>query len=149
MSLQPSAPRIVAVDYGRKRVGLAVADPLRLFAQPLGTYPPDEAVAVLRRLHASDGLAVIVVGWPLTLDGGEGEATQFVQPFINRLRNAVKGAEVVKGDERCTSEMAKQVLREVGLRRKQRREKGRVDMAAAAIILQEYLSEQAERKGGR
>ena len=140
--LRDNSPRIVGVDYGRKRVGLAVADPLRLFAQPHGTYSPDEAVAVLRRLHETVGLAVIVVGWPLTLEGEEGEATRFVQPYVNRLRNAFEGVEVVKWDERFTSEMAKQAIREAG-RRRGRRQKGRVDTAAASIILQEYLDENA------
>lgn len=131
--------RIVSVDYGKKRVGLAVADPLRIFAQPLGTYSPDEAVDVLRKLHADEGIAVFVVGWPLTLDGEEGEATGFVQPYINRLRNAFPGVEIVKWDERFTSEMARAAIREAGPRRRSRRTKGRVDTAAAAIILQEYL----------
>lgn len=143
MPLSPPAPRIAAVDYGRKRVGLALADPLRLFAQPIGTYTADEAVSVLRGVFEAEGLSVIVVGWPLTLDGEEGEATQFVQPFVNRLRNAFPGVELVKWDERFTSEMAKAAIREAGPRRRHRRDRGRIDTAAAAIILQEYLDEQA------
>lgn len=136
-----TTPRIVAVDYGKKRVGLAVADPLRLFSRPLGTYDPDGAIDALRQLYEAEGLAVIVVGWPLTLDGEEGEATRFVQPYVNRLRNAFKGVEIVKWDERFSSERAKAAILEAGVRRKARREKGRVDAAAAAIILQEYLDE--------
>ena len=131
--------RVVGVDYGTKRVGLAVADPLRLFAQPQGTYPPEQAVRVLRRLHETDGIEAVVVGWPLTPDGEEGAATQLVQPFINRLKNVLRDVVIVKWDERYTSEAAREVLLRTGIGRKARREKGRVDAVAAALILQEYL----------
>jgi putative holliday junction resolvase len=134
-------PRIVAVDFGRKRVGVAVADPLRIFARPHGTFSPDEAVVALREIQEKDGIAVMVVGWPLTLEGEEGDATALVQPYINRLHNAFPGAEIVKWDERFTSEQARRKIREAGVRRRGRREKGRVDAAAAAIILQEYLDD--------
>jgi len=135
----PPLPRIVAVDYGTKRVGVALADPLRLFAQPYGTFSQDEAVDRLRTLHAEEGLAVVVVGWPLTEAGEEGAATQRVQQYINRLRKALPGVALVKWDERYTSELAKERLKEVGGRQKRRADKGRVDAAAAGIILEEYL----------
>ena len=130
-------PRIVAVDYGTKRVGVALADPLRLFAQPYGAFSQDEAVARLQRLHAEEGLAVVVVGWPLTEAGEEGAATQRVQQYINRLRKVLPGVDLVKWDERYTSELAKERFKEAGPRPKA--DKGRVDAAAAGIILQEYL----------
>ena len=135
----PPLSRIVAVDYGTKRVGVALADPLRLFAQPYGTFSQDEAVARLRTLHAEEGLAVVVVGWPLTEAGEEGAATQRVQQYINRLRKVLPGVALVKWDERYTSELAKERLKEAGGRQKRRADKGRVDVAAAGIILEEYL----------
>lgn len=131
--------RIVGVDYGKKRVGIALADPLRIFARPYGTFRPGEAVAALERLEAEEGIEVIVVGWPMTLEGEAGEATRFVQPFINRLRKALPGVEVVKQDERFSSERAKEAIRAAGAKRKARRDKARVDAAAAALILQDYL----------
>jgi putative Holliday junction resolvase len=137
----PSQPRIVAVDYGVKRVGLAVADPLRLFAQPLGTYSPDDAVERLRTLDRADGLAALVVCWPLTPEGGEGEAVARVRPFFNRLRNAFPGVDLVAWDERYSSARAKEAIRAAGVGRKARRDRARVDRAAAAVILQEYLDE--------
>ncbi|MEM1041907.1 MAG: Holliday junction resolvase RuvX [Bacteroidota bacterium] len=137
-------PRIVGVDYGTKRVGLAVADPLRLFAQPLETHAPDEAVAALRALHDREGIETIVVGWPLTPDGEEGEATARVQPFANRLRNAFPGVGIVTWDERFSSARARDAIRASGAGRKARRDRERVDRAAAAIILQEYLDEHAD-----
>lgn len=132
-------PRIIAIDYGTKRVGIAVADPLRLFAQPYGTFTQREAVARIRALHADEGIATIVIGWPLMEDGEEGVATQRVQQYINRLRNALPGVEIVKWDERYTSLMAKEQVYASGGTRKRRADKGRVDAAAAGIILQEYL----------
>jgi putative Holliday junction resolvase len=142
----PNRPRIVAVDYGTKRVGLAMADPLRLFAQPLGTYPPDEAVERLRTLHRDEGIEALVVGWPLMPDGEEGAATERVRPYFNRLRNAFPGVALVAWDERFSSARAKEAIREAGAGRKARRDKGRVDRAAAAVILQEYLDEIASVK---
>jgi len=133
-------PRIVAVDYGTKHVGVALADPLRIFAQPYGTFSQDEAVARLRHLHAEEGISVIVVGWPLLEDGQAGPATERVQQYINRLRRALPGTELVKWDERYTSELAKAQLKEAGGGRKHRADKRRVDAAAAGIILQEYLN---------
>ena len=144
----PALSRIVAVDYGTKRVGVALADPLRLFAQPYGTFSQDEAVARLRTLHAEQGLAVVVVGWPLTEAGEEGAATQRVQQYINRLRKALPGVALVKWDERYTSELAKERLKEAGGRQKRRADKGRVDAAAAGIILEEYL-DHVKREGGK
>ena len=132
-------PRIVAIDYGTKRVGIAVADPLRLFAQPYGTFTQQEAVARIRALHADEGIATIVIGWPLMEGGEEGVATQRVQQYINRLRNALPGVEIVKWDERYTSLLAKEQIYASGGTRKRRADKRRVDAAAAGIILQEYL----------
>lgn len=139
--LWPAAtrPRIVAVDYGKRRVGLALADPLRIIAQPYGTYAPMEALQVLRRLHADEGIETLVVGWPLNEAGKEGEATRQVARFIRQLQLLLPGTQIIRWDERYTSELAKERLRAVGGPRKKRRDKGRVDQMAAVIILQEYL----------
>lgn len=136
-----SPSRIVAVDYGTRRVGLAVADPMRLFAQPLGTFSPEEAVERLTRLAADEGLETIIVGWPLESDGREGVATRRVTPFFRRLQKCFPGITMVKWDERDSSRRAVASLVEAGVSRKARREKGRIDRAAAAVILQEYLDE--------
>lgn len=134
-------PRIAAVDFGVRRVGLALTDPLRMFAQPLGTFSQDEAVAQLMRVLAQDGLETVVVGWPLTEDGQEGKATRRVEPYFGRLRNALPGVTVVKHDERFSSRRASAVLVASGVKKKARREKGRLDAAAAALILQDYLDD--------
>lgn len=135
--------RIVGVDVGTKRVGIAVADPLSLFAQVEGSYEPGEALAVLQEIEARDGIATVVVGWPLTEAGEEGEATEMAQAYIDRIRDALPSVSVVRRDERYTSEMAKNLLRRSGVRQPGRDDKGRVDAAAAAVILQDYLDTEA------
>ncbi len=134
--------RIVGVDYGTKRVGLALADPLRLFAQPYGTFSPAEAEAALHKLHQEQGIDALVVGWPVNPQGTDETAIVMVQPFITRVQNLLPGVQIVKWDELFTSHMAEAAIRSSGAKRKGRRDKARVDAAAAAIILQEYLDSQ-------
>jgi putative Holliday junction resolvase len=134
--------RVVGVDVGTKRVGIAVADPLRMFARPHETHPPDAALEVLRTLDAETGIETIVVGWPLTEAGEAGEATEMVDAYVERIREALETVEVVRRDERFTSEIAKDLLRQAGVSQPGRYDKGRVDAAAAAVILQDYLNVQ-------
>ncbi len=130
----------MGVDVGTKRVGLAVADPLRLFAQPHGTYAPDEALDVLRTLRDEKGIDRVVVGWPLTEEGTAEEATEMVEAYVERIRKALGDIKIAREDERYTSEIAKDLLREAGVSQPGRYDKGRVDAAAAAVILQGFLN---------
>lgn len=125
---------------GTKRVGVAVADPLRLFARPYGTYTPEEALDVLHTLRDEEGIERIVVGWPLTEDGTAEDATEMVQGYVDLIREALGTVEIIREDERYTSEIAKDLLREAGVSQPGRYDKGRVDAAAAAVILQGYLN---------
>ena len=134
-----SQPRLLGLDYGTKRVGLAMADPLRLFAQAVGTFSPGEVLDRIRSVEKGEGVELIVIGWPLTLEGEAAEATERVQKFIDRLQNAFPRIIVEKVDERFSSKRAGETLIEAGVRKKARREKGRIDAAAAALILQDYL----------
>ena len=131
--------RRVGVDVGTKRVGLAVSDPLQLFAQPHGTYSPDEALDELARLAEGEGIDRVVVGWPLTEDGGEDEATEMVRAFVDRIEETLADPTIARSDERYTSERAKELLRRAGVSQPGRYDKGRVDAAAAAVILQDHL----------
>ena len=131
--------RIVGVDVGTKRVGIAVADPLRLFAQTRGTYPPGEALEALREMSDEEGIDTIVVGWPLTEEGTAEDATDMVKSYVDRIREALGEVTVVREDERYTSEIAKDLLRRAGVSQPGRYDRGRVDAAAAAVILQGYL----------
>ncbi len=127
--------RIVGIDFGTRRVGIAVSDPLRMFSQPLGTYDPSGAVEMLRGLRDRDGIDTVVIGWPLDEEGREGPATRRVDEFVRRLRNALGRITVVRVDERYTSEAVKDTLAGgFGARTR-----GRVDTAVAGLLLQEYL----------
>lgn len=124
----------MGIDYGTKRVGIALADPLAMFAQPVGTFSPDDAVGRLKSIMDRDGIRVVVIGWPLSEDGRETDSTRRVDLYVRRIRNAIGKVEIVRWDERYTSEEARDRLRgqgPVGA--------GRIDTAAAGIILQEYL----------
>ncbi|MDE2699487.1 MAG: Holliday junction resolvase RuvX [Gemmatimonadota bacterium] len=136
-------PRIVSIDYGTKRVGLSIADPLHLFAQPLDTCSPKSSIEKLVSLHEKESIRAIVVGWPLNEDGTEGEATRRVNRFIRQLHRYLPDVEIIRWDERYTSEEAKSRL--AGWHDKKGR--GSVDQVAACIILQEYLDSISETTG--
>jgi putative Holliday junction resolvase len=119
-----------------------MADPLGHFAQAEGTYTPEEALEVLRALAQDEGIKTVVVGWPLTEEGEAGDATEMVQTYVERIKEALGTVTVVREDERYTSEMAKDLLRRAGVQQPGRYDKGRVDAAAAAVILQGYLDAQ-------
>ncbi len=137
-----SRPRIAAVDVGRRSVGVAVADPLRMFARAVGTFVPPVALAELQGIHARDGIETVVVGWPLAEDGSEGEAVQRTKPFISRLRKALPGVDIQVQDERFSTRRAREALIANGVPRQKRlKAKGKVDAAAAAIILQDWLED--------
>ncbi|MBI2192609.1 MAG: Holliday junction resolvase RuvX [Planctomycetes bacterium] len=140
--------RILAIDYGFKRVGLAVTDPLGITAQPLPTYSrkTDEAlIQHVQALVAEKEIGHIIVGLPLNMDGSFGPKAAEASRFADRLRPAVSAA-VELWDERLTSWQAEQDLSEAGLSVRKEREKGRVDRMAAQILLQSYL---ARPEGGR
>ncbi|MXW15004.1 MAG: Holliday junction resolvase RuvX [Rhodothermaceae bacterium] len=136
-------PRIVSVDYGTKRVGLSMADPLHLFAHPLDTCSPESSIEKLISLHKRDTIRVIVIGWPLNEDGTEGEATRRVDRYIHQLCRRLPDVEIIRWDERYTSEEAKSRL--AGRHGKKGRRS--VDQVAACIILQEYLESISETTG--
>jgi putative Holliday junction resolvase len=132
-------PRIVGVDFGLVRVGIAVADPLRIFAAPLGTFGRKEALAKLVEIRDREGLELIVLGWPIQLDGAEGETVDLVRKFERQLEGALRGVRILRMDERYTSKIAQNAIRMSGGKRSKRRKKERVDSAAAAVLLQNYL----------
>jgi putative Holliday junction resolvase len=134
-------PRIVGVDFGLARVGLAVSDPLAVFAQPHGAFSPKSALAELEQIHQEDGIDTLVLGWPLELDGLEGPATDMVRAYEVRLRKTFPEIEIVRCDERFSSAEATETIVASGAKKKKRQEKGVVDAVAAAIILQRYLDQ--------
>jgi len=130
---------ILAVDYGAVRIGLAVSDPSGVVATGAGVFANGaDALAAIRRRIEERGVAGIIVGLPLTLQGGVGDAAVRALAFADELR-AMTGLPVETRDERFTSVIAEKTIRELGVGKKQRRRKDKVDEMAAVLILQEYL----------
>lgn len=142
MKLSPvssSAKRILGLDYGSKRIGVAVSDPLRIIAKGISVIEQSPSMMEeLRALVVSYDVGEIVVGMPLTLKGEKRQTAEEVEKFMNRLHEAFN-IPVVSIDERFTSQLAQETIRLMGVRKKQRQVKKTVDMTAAAIILQQYL----------
>lgn len=134
------------MDVGQKRYGLAQSDPTRTIASPVGTYHLEDLLGKLREIVARETIEILVVGWPLNMDSAESEATERVQAFITTVERRFPAVKVVKFDERFTSVMAQRSIREAGLTKKKRQEKGLVDTVAAVILLQEYLQKDVGRK---
>lgn len=131
--------RLIGIDVGKKRVGIAQTDLLKTIASPVGTFSPEEALNEIEKIIKNAPVEKFVVGWPLSLKGEEGSATQMVNDFIKKLRHSFPNIDISKIDERYTSNQALSLMIEAGVPKKKRQEKGRVDRIAAAIILQNYL----------
>lgn len=131
--------RVLGIDYGSTRIGLSISDPLKIIAQPFRTLTNNGTLwEHLNAIVKEHRIRTVVVGMPLNLKGQKGKKAEEVDRFIERLR-VETGCEVVVWDERFTSSIAQQTLLEMGTRKSQRREKGRVDAMAAAVILQSFL----------
>jgi putative Holliday junction resolvase len=132
--------RILAIDYGRKRTGLAVTDPQQIIASGLPTVATDQLNEWLRRYIATEPVERIIVGEPVHLDGSASETmTRYVAPFVNRLKKHFPEMEVVLVDERFTSKMAVRAMIDGGMKKKERRNKANIDKLSATILLQGYL----------
>jgi len=132
-------PRVIAIDHGLKRTGLAVTDPLRIIATALDTVPTTELFAYLKAYVAKEAVDGFVVGLPMHLDGKPTDATPHVLEFIGHLKKAFPGQWVETVDERFTSRMAQQTLLASGKGRMARRDKGQLDRISATILLQGWL----------
>jgi putative Holliday junction resolvase len=131
--------RVLALDHGTVRVGVAVSDELKMFASPLEFIPADPPAGMTERLHQlirEKEVELIVIGMPRNMDGSYGPAAQKVREFVEQLRSAVT-VPLVTWDERLSSVQAQRMLRQAGHKAKQ--QKGKVDASAAAILLQSYL----------
>lgn len=135
--------RVLAVDPGTVRVGLAVSDPLGITAQPLDVVDADQAVAEITRLCQEMDIGEIVVGLPVTERGEEGQSAEMARNLADQLAQAT-GREVTTLDERYTSRMAESLMIEAGTRRRRRR--GAVDKVAAAVLLRSYLDRRGRRE---
>ncbi|MGV3540130.1 MAG: Holliday junction resolvase RuvX [Rufibacter sp.] len=131
--------RIMAIDYGVKRVGLAVTDPLQLIASALDTVHAQDVLAFLQSYTQKEEVDEFVVGMPKHLDGNDTNNTQHVVGFVRKLQKQFPDKKVVTHDERFTSRMAFRTMIDVGLGKKARANKETVDKISATIILQSYL----------
>ena len=132
--------RIVGIDYGRKRVGVAVTDPLGIFASGLETLPSAKIIDYLKKYDASgERITRFVLGYPLNLNGAPAQTAPEVDVFIKKLQEAFPEIPISLEDERFTSVLAHRAMIDGGMKYSRRRDKAEVDKISAAIILQSYL----------
>lgn len=131
--------RILAIDYGKKRTGLAVTDILRLTANPLTTIPTGELMPWLRNELNKGEIDLVIIGKPTQMNGQESESMNYIRPFMQTFRQTWPAMPLVEYDERFTSTLAHRAMIDGGMKRSQRRDKAVVDKIAACIILEGYL----------
>ena len=132
--------RIMAIDYGRVRTGLAVTDPERIIATALTTVDTPHLTSFIKDYCAREAVDVFVVGEAKRMDGSPSESAALIEPFVAELRRMFPDKEVARVDERFTSKMAFRSMIDSGLKKKDRRDKGRIDRVAATIMLQDYMN---------
>jgi putative holliday junction resolvase len=131
--------RILAIDYGRKRTGMAVTDPLQIIAQGLTTVETHMALVFLKDYLGKEAVETIVVGDPRNLDDSATDITAAAAEFVKKLKRHFPGVNIVTIDERYSSKMASRAMIDMGMKKKDRRNKANVDEIAATLLLQEYL----------
>ncbi len=131
--------RIVAIDYGRKRTGIAVTDNLHIVASALQTLPSHTVIDFLKNYIKHESIDCFVVGEPRTMNNQASESVVYITPFIKELKNFFPAIPVERIDERFTSKMASQAMLQAGLKKKDRQNKALVDRVSAVIILQSWL----------
>ncbi|MBO4654599.1 MAG: Holliday junction resolvase RuvX [Bacteroidales bacterium] len=131
--------RIIAIDYGQKKVGFAVTDELCICANGLETVHVSKAFDFLKDYISKENVDLIVVGDPRKMDNSQSDSARFIEPFVNRLKKEFPNIPVARMDERFTSKMAFQTMIDAGLKKKARQNKELVDKISATIILQSYL----------
>lgn len=131
--------RILAIDYGGRRTGLAVTDPLQIIATGLETIESKELIPWLKNYLAREDVELIIIGLPKNWDESDTHGTPLVEAAIKRIQKEFPCLSLKTVDERYSSKMAKDAMLEMGMKKKDRRDKKNVDVIAATIILQEYL----------
>lgn len=131
--------RVIAIDYGRKRCGIAVSDPLRICANGLPTVRSCDLMDFLKDYCSKETVDCIVVGLPITLGGEPSESNKYIDPFLKRLSKEMPDLRVERYDERFTSTIAHREMAFAGLKKSKREEKALADKTAAVLILTDYL----------
>ncbi len=133
-------PRILAIDYGQKRTGLAVTDELQIIASGLTTIPSSTAIDFLKDYFAKEKVEAVLIGEPKQMNGLPSESASIIKGFVTHFTNHFPDMKVIRVDERFTSKMAFQTMIDSGLSKKQRQNKGLIDEISATIMLQDYLT---------
>ncbi len=131
--------RILAIDYGGKRTGLAVTDPLQIIATGLATIESKELIPYLKKYFSAEQVELVVIGLPKNWDESDTHGTPLVEAAIKKIKKEFPQMPLKTVDERYTSKMAKDAMLQMGMKKKDRQVRGNVDIIAATIILQEYL----------
>lgn len=132
-------PRILSIDYGLKRTGIAVTDPLKIIATGLTTVNSKELISFLKTYFSKEEVEQVIIGDPKNMDDSDTHATPLVERFIKEFQKNFPKHPIKKVDERFTSKMASQAMIDMGLKKMQRRDKKLIDEIAATILLQEYI----------
>lgn len=133
-------PRILAIDYGIKRTGLAVTDDLQIIASGLTTVASETVIPFLKNYFAKENVIKVLIGEPKQMNGQPSESTPIIEKFVSDFKTHFPEMKVERVDERFTSKMAFQTMIDSGLKKKQRQNKALVDEIAATILLQDYLT---------
>jgi len=135
--------RIIAIDYGGKRTGIAVTDPLQIIATGLSTIDSKELISFLKEYFSKEIVELIIMGEPKNWDESDTHGTPLVKEAVKKIKSEFPQMPVKMVDERYTSKMAKDAMLQMGMKKKDRRDKKNVDVIAATIMLQEYLQSTA------
>lgn len=133
-------PRILSIDYGQKRTGIAVTDELQIIASGLTTIPSETAISFLKDYFAKEHVVKVLIGEPKQMNGQPSESTPIIEKFVTQFQKNFPDMKIERVDERFTSKMAFQTMIDSGLNKKQRQNKALVDEIAATILLQDYLT---------
>ena len=132
-------PRILCIDYGKKRTGIAITDPLKIIATVLTTIETSSLINFLKKYFSEEEVELVLIGEPKNLDDSDTHATPLVKQFIQKFKKEFPLMKIETVDERYSSKMAVQSMIDMGMKKKDRQKKENVDQIAAAIMLQEYL----------
>jgi len=138
--------RLLAIDYGTKRIGLAVTDPAQIFASPLDTISPGEFDKFISDYLKSEDVEAFVIGYPVQMNNRPSELVRYINPFIKKLKKTYPNKQIHLVDERFTSHMALQAMIDGGVKKKGRLNKAMVDKISASIILQSFLDKNSNKK---
>jgi putative Holliday junction resolvase len=138
--------RILGIDFGTKRIGLAVTDPLQIFASPLKTVKNNEFDDFIKEYLKTESIEEFVIGYPVKLNNKASESVKYINPFIRKIEKAFPGKPVHLVDERFTSGMALKTMIEGGVKKEDRRDKAMIDKISASIILQSFLDKRQKTK---